>query len=46
MSDAITLPDSLFDLAFAYKQTKLWKLLWDTQLFAVQFTDGRSVTAA
>lgn len=41
MSDAITLPDSLFDLAFAYKQTKLWKLLWDTQLFAVQFTDGQ-----
>lgn len=41
MSDTITLPDSLFDLAFAYKQTKLWKLLWDTQLFAIQFSDGQ-----
>ena len=41
MPDTITLPDSLFDLAFAYKQTKLWKLLWDTQLFAIQFSDGQ-----
>lgn len=34
------IPDALFDLAFAYKKTKLWKRLWDLQLFAVKMTDG------
>ncbi len=34
------IPDSLYELAFAYKKTKLWKMLWDTQLFAVQMPDG------
>lgn len=32
--------ETLYTLAFAYKKTKLWKRLWDTQLFAVRFSDG------
>lgn len=35
-----TNPDLLYALAFEYKKTKLWKLLYDSQLFAVQLTDG------
>lgn len=35
------IPDSLYDLAYAYKKTKLWKRLWDSQLFAVQMEDGQ-----
>lgn len=30
----------LFDLAFSYKKTKLWKKLWDSELFAVEHSDG------
>lgn len=30
----------LYDLAFAFKKAKLWKKLWDSQLFAVSHTDG------
>lgn len=33
-------PDRLFELAFQYKKTKLWKKLWDSQIFAVRFSDG------
>lgn len=33
--------DRLFEKAFAYKKTKLWKQLWDSQLFAVELSDGR-----
>lgn len=32
--------DRMYDLAFAYKKSKLWKKLWDSQLFAVQHRDG------
>ncbi|MBR2699041.1 MAG: hypothetical protein IKE76_10655 [Clostridia bacterium] len=34
------IPDRLFELAFIYKKTKLWKKLWDTQIFGVRFSDG------
>lgn len=30
----------LYDLAFSYKKTKLWKKLWDSELFAVEHSDG------
>lgn len=33
-------PDRLFELALQYKKTRLWKKLWDSQLFAVRFSDG------
>ncbi len=33
--------DKLYELAFAYKKTKLWKILWESELFAVKFSDGR-----
>lgn len=32
--------DKLYQLAFEYKKTKLWKFLWDTQVFAVKLSDG------
>lgn len=32
--------DKLYQLAFEYKKTKLWKILWDTQVFAVKLSDG------
>ena len=34
------IPDSLYDLAFQYKEARLWKKLWDTELFAVALDDG------
>ena len=34
------IPDSLYDLAFQYKETRLWKKLWDIELFAVTLDDG------
>ena len=34
------IPDKLYDLAFSYKKTKLWKKLYDTQMFAVKLSDG------
>lgn len=33
--------EKLFELAFAYKKTKLWQKLWDSQLFAVKLSDNR-----
>ena len=30
----------LYDLAFAYKKTKLWNHLYDDSLFAIECTDG------
>ena len=30
----------MYDLAFAFKKAKLWKKLWDCQLFAVSHSDG------
>ncbi len=35
------IPDKLYDLAFSYKKTKLWKKLYDTQMFAVKLSDGK-----
>ncbi|MDR0930107.1 MAG: hypothetical protein LBM74_10425 [Oscillospiraceae bacterium] len=32
--------DALYDLAFQFSQTKLWKKLYDSQLFAVRHADG------
>lgn len=32
--------DRLYELAFAYKKTKLWDVLWDTQMFGVRLPDG------
>ncbi|MDO4370339.1 MAG: hypothetical protein Q4D43_03380 [Clostridia bacterium] len=34
------IPDSLYDLAFQFKETRLWKKLWDSELFAVKLDDG------
>lgn len=34
------LPDQLYDAAFQYKKTRLWKKLWDNELFAVKMPDG------
>lgn len=33
--------DKLYELAFQYKRTKLWKTVWDTELFAVRLPDGQ-----
>lgn len=33
--------DKLFELAFAYRKTKLWEFLSDTDLFAVKLTNDR-----
>lgn len=32
--------NTLYKLAFEFKKTKLWKKLWDSQLFAVALSDG------
>jgi hypothetical protein len=32
--------DKLYEIAFQYKKTKLWKKLWDTEVFAVKMSDG------
>ena len=32
--------DKMYELAFEYKKTKLWKRLHDNELFAVKFSDG------
>ena len=32
--------NELYDLTFAFKKTRLWKKLWDSQLFAVAHADG------
>ena len=34
------IPDTLYDLAFTFKKTKLWMKLYDSQLFAVRHSDG------
>lgn len=33
--------DKLFGLAFEYKKTKLWNILWDQDVFAVKLSGGR-----
>lgn len=35
-------PDRLYDLAFAYRKTKLWKKIYDTELFAVALPNGNT----
>lgn len=32
--------EKMYDLAFQYKATKLWKILYDDELFAVRLPDG------
>ena len=32
--------DRLYDIALNYKNTKLWKRICDTELFAVRLSDG------
>ncbi len=32
--------NELYDLSFAFKKARLWKKLWDSQLFAVKHSDG------
>ncbi|MBR0369003.1 MAG: hypothetical protein IJH86_11505 [Clostridia bacterium] len=34
------IPERLFELAFLYKKARLWKRLWDSQIFGVRFSDG------
>lgn len=33
--------EQLYELAFKYKKTKLWTILWDREIFAVKLSDGR-----
>ena len=33
-------PDKMYELAFEYKKTRLWKKLTDTYIFAVKLSDG------
>lgn len=32
--------EKLYELAFAYRKTKVWKKLWDNQLFAIELPGG------
>lgn len=34
--------EKMYDLAFQYKKTKLWKKLYDSELFAVRLSDGKT----
>jgi len=34
------IPDTLFKAAFQFRKTKLWQRLYDTQIFALQHSDG------
>lgn len=34
--------ERMYDLAFQYKKTKLWKKLYDTDLFAIRLSDGET----
>lgn len=34
--------DELYDLAFQYKKTKLWKTLWDDNLIAIKMSGGET----
>ncbi len=34
--------EKMYDLAFQYKATKLWKILYDDELFAVRLPDGET----
>lgn len=34
------IPDRLYEAAFQYKKTKLWKKIWDNEIFAVKMPDG------
>lgn len=33
--------EKLYELAFEYKKAKLWKALWDAELFAIKLSGGR-----
>ena len=37
------LMDALFDAAFEYKALKLWKELWDDQIFAVIMEENKKI---
>lgn len=34
--------DKLYEAAFRYKKTKLWKKMWDTDIFAVKLNSGET----
>lgn len=34
--------ERLYDLAFEFKSTKMWKKLWEANMFAVRFSDGET----
>lgn len=36
--------EELIKLAFQYRETKLWKKLWDNQLFGLELSDGQQVS--
>ena len=36
----VPVPDSLYETAFRFKSEKLWKKLYDNQIFAVQLSNG------
>ncbi len=33
--------EQLYDLAFRYKKARLWKKLWDNEIFAIKLTSGK-----
>ncbi len=33
-------PDQLYDLALAFRKAKLWKRLYDSEIFAVSLSNG------
>ena len=34
--------DQLYDAAFKYKKTGIWKKLWDNEIFAVRLNNGET----
>lgn len=34
--------ERLYDLAFEFKNTKMWKKMWEANMFAVRFSDGET----
>ena len=35
--------ERLYELAFAYRKTRLWRILWESEIFAVKLSVDRTV---